>query len=77
MFSLLNGAQDGSVVHVVLAGGFAEPFEQVVNGEIEAFAAPVYDNAGNCVLAEGQEFTMDDYINMTFLLDNVIGTLPE
>lgn len=51
--------------------------DQVINGEIEAFAAPVYDNAGNCVLAEGQEFTMDDYINMTFLLDNVIGTLPE
>lgn len=51
--------------------------DQVLNGEIEAFAAPVYDNTGACVLPEGEEFTMDDYINMTFLLDNVIGSRPE
>ena len=51
--------------------------EKVINHEIEAFTAPVYDNAGNCVLEEGQQFSMEDYIGMTFLLDNVIGSLPE
>ena len=51
--------------------------EKAINGEIEAFAAPVYDNQGNCVLEEGKEFTMEDYMSMTFLLDNVIGSLPE
>ncbi|MFI3312263.1 MAG: BMP family ABC transporter substrate-binding protein [Eubacteriales bacterium] len=50
--------------------------EMVINGEIEVFEGPVYDNQGNCVLEEGEEFTIEDYVNMVFLLDNVVGELP-
>lgn len=48
----------------------------LISGELEVFPTPVYDNLGNLILAEGQTFTMDDYITMLFLLDNVVGNLP-
>lgn len=47
-----------------------------MGGEITAFEGPVKDNKGNEVLAEGKQFTDAELINMMFLLDNVVGTLP-
>lgn len=51
--------------------------DQLMNKEIEVFAAPVYDNVGNCVLEEGKQFTPDDYITMLYLEKNVIGSLSK
>jgi basic membrane lipoprotein Med (substrate-binding protein (PBP1-ABC) superfamily) len=48
---------------------------KLISGEIEVFPAPVKDNLGNTVLAQG-EFSDSELINMMFLLDNVIGKLP-
>ncbi|MDL2214424.1 BMP family ABC transporter substrate-binding protein [Clostridia bacterium OttesenSCG-928-O13] len=50
--------------------------EQLINGEVEVFPTPVMDNQGNEILAEGEEFSIEDYITMLFLLDNVVGSLP-
>jgi basic membrane lipoprotein Med (substrate-binding protein (PBP1-ABC) superfamily) len=48
---------------------------KLISGEIEVFPAPVKDNLGGTVLAQG-EFSDSELINMMFLLDNVIGKLP-
>jgi basic membrane lipoprotein Med (substrate-binding protein (PBP1-ABC) superfamily) len=48
---------------------------KLISGEIEVFPAPVKDNLGKTVLAQG-EFSDAELINMMFLLDNVIGRLP-
>ncbi|MDR2403934.1 MAG: BMP family ABC transporter substrate-binding protein [Spirochaetaceae bacterium] len=48
---------------------------KLIAGEIEVFPAPVKDNLGKTVLAQG-EFSDTELINMMFLLDNVIGKLP-
>ncbi len=49
--------------------------EDLKSGAIEVFPAPIKDNQGNEVLAEGESFTDDELINMMYLADNVIGTL--
>lgn len=51
--------------------------DKMLAGEIPVFQGPVVDNKGNVVLEEGDEFTLDDYTNMMFLLDNIIGDVPK
>jgi basic membrane lipoprotein Med (substrate-binding protein (PBP1-ABC) superfamily) len=50
--------------------------QKIINDEITVFQAPVKDNLGNTVLESG-DFTDAEYIGMMFLLDNVIGSLPQ
>lgn len=52
-----------------------EMYEAIVNGEYTVMAGPIYDNQGNQVLEEGEFFSLEDYLAMDFLLDNVIGSL--
>ncbi|MDR1949072.1 MAG: BMP family ABC transporter substrate-binding protein [Spirochaetaceae bacterium] len=49
---------------------------KLTSGEIEVFAGPVIDNKGNRLLAEGEKFEDQELIDMMFLIDNVIGSLP-
>ena len=53
-----------------------EMYQSIIDGEYTVMAGPIYDNQGNEVLAEGETFTLDELTGMYFLLDNVIGTLP-
>ena len=36
----------------------------------------MYDNEGNLVLNEGEEFSDEKLLDMGLLIDNVIGSLP-
>ena len=53
-----------------------EMYESIVNGDYTVMAGPIVDNKGNEILAEGETFTLQQLIDMYFLLDNVIGDLP-
>ena len=53
-----------------------EMYESIVNGDYTVMAGPIVDNKGNEILAEGETFTLQQLIDMYFLLDNVIGELP-
>lgn len=53
-----------------------EMYNSIVNGEYVVLAGPVVDNEGNELLAEGENFTLEELINCYWLLDNVIGDLP-
>jgi len=52
-------------------------YESIKNGELDFTKGPIYDNKGNCVLEDGKNFTMNDSLSMSFLIDNVIGDLPQ
>ena len=49
--------------------------EQVMSGEIDVFAGPIYDNEGNLVVEEGDTLTEEELFSVMYLVDNVIGTL--
>lgn len=49
--------------------------EQIMAGEIDVFAGPIYDNEGNLVVAEGETVTEEDLFSIMYLVDNVIGSL--
>lgn len=49
---------------------------KVTSGEIKVFEGPLYDNKGELILEEGQEFTDAEWIGMMYFADNVIGNLP-
>lgn len=49
---------------------------KVNSGEVKVFEGPLYDNKGNLVLEEGEEFSDEEWIGMMYLADNVIGDLP-
>ena len=65
-----------SILSADLIAELDEVKGKLASGEINVFAGPVYDNAGNEVLAEGAEFTNEELIGMMFLIDNVVGQLP-
>ena len=50
--------------------------KKVISGEVSVFAGPITDNKGNEVLADGAEFTDEEWIGMMYLAENVIGDLP-
>lgn len=50
-------------------------FEKVKSGEQPVLEGPLFDNQGNQVLAEGEQFTLEELMGCSFLLDNVIGSL--
>lgn len=49
---------------------------KVSAGEIKVFEGPLYDNKGELLLEEGEEFADEEWIGMMYLADNVIGNLP-
>ena len=49
--------------------------KQVMSGEVDVFAGPVYDNQGNLVIAEGDTLHEEDLFSVMYLVDNVIGSL--
>lgn len=53
-----------------------EMYTAIVEGTYQVLGGPVVDNQGNEVLAQGETFTLDELVNCSFLLDNVVGTLP-
>ena len=52
-----------------------EMYDAIVSGDYVVLEGPVYDNQGNQILGEGEQFSIEDYIEMDFLLDNVVGEM--
>lgn len=52
-----------------------EMYDAIVSGKYVVMEGPIYDNQGNQILSEGEHFTLNDYISMDFLLENVIGEI--
>ena len=50
--------------------------QKILDGSYQVMAGPLSDNQGNPLLADGETFTLQDYTDMYFLLDHVIGSLP-
>lgn len=51
-------------------------YQSIIDGQTVVMGGPQYDQDGNELLAEGEQFTLDELINCYWLLDNVIGDLP-
>ena len=49
--------------------------EAIESGELYVFQGPIMDNEGNEVVKEGQSMTDEEILSMTWLVDNVIGTV--
>lgn len=50
--------------------------EMIISGEIDVFSGELRDNQGNVVVPKGETMSDGKMMDMGFLLDNVIGTLP-
>lgn len=50
--------------------------EKLLSGEYVVMEGPLSDNQGNTLLDESESFNLQEYTDMYFLLDNVIGELP-
>ena len=50
--------------------------QKILDGSYQVMAGPLSDNQGNPLLADGETFTLQDYTDMYFLLEHVIGSLP-
>ena len=50
--------------------------EMIISGEIDVFSGELRDNQGNVVVPKGETMSDGQMMDMGFLLDNVIGTLP-
>lgn len=63
----------------VVAEGTIEAVEAakqaIIAGELYVFDGPLYDNQGNEVVADGSSMTDSEILSMTFLVDNVIGSV--
>jgi basic membrane protein A and related proteins len=47
--------------------------EQIISGELEIFAGPIFDNEDNEMVAEGAVMTLDELLSWQWFVDNVIG----
>lgn len=52
-----------------------EKQEEIIDGELEPFAGPIYDNEGNLKYAEGELPTDEELLAMDWFVDNVEGNL--
>ncbi|MGI9601079.1 MAG: BMP family ABC transporter substrate-binding protein [Acidimicrobiales bacterium] len=50
---------------------------QIVDGTFHPFTGPITDNQGNEVLADGEVHNDGDLLGMAYLVDGVIGEIPE
>ncbi|MDH3707447.1 MAG: BMP family ABC transporter substrate-binding protein [Acidimicrobiia bacterium] len=50
---------------------------QIVDGSFHPFTGPINDNQGTEVLAEGVQHTDEELLGMAYLVEGVIGEIPE
>ena len=83
--SYRTGLADGSVklapfganVPEEVQAEIVELQEQILSGEFHPFAGPIYDQEGNVQIAEGEILTVEELEATDYLIEGVIGTIPE
>ena len=50
--------------------------DRIRAGEFQPFVGPVHDQQGNLRVERNTELSLQDIINMDYLVDNVIGRIP-
>lgn len=51
--------------------------DEIARGDFQPFSGPIYGQDGTCKVAPEQSLTPDEIIQADWLLDNVVGTLPD
>jgi len=51
--------------------------EQILSGELHAFTGPINDNAGELRVEEGQIMTDEELLSFDWLVEGVVGEIPE
>lgn len=49
----------------------------LLSGELNPFAGPIKDQSGNVKIEEGQELTVEELESTDYLVEGVIGTIPQ
>lgn len=82
---IIYGFKDGAAKAAdlntaIVPQNIAEEYEAVrqklIDGEIEVFAGPLYDNMGTLRVKEGESLSPTDLIYIDFLVDNIDGLIP-
>jgi basic membrane protein A len=50
---------------------------RILSGEFDVFEGPIYDNAGELRVAEGETMPDEDKLSFDWLVDGVVGEIPE
>ena len=48
----------------------------IINGQLSVFTGPIYDQEGNLRVQEGETLSPVQIVQMDWLVDNVIGSIP-
>lgn len=51
--------------------------EKIISGELNIFAGPIKDNAGNEQVPAGKSLSLDEVLGMNWLAEGVVGTIPK
>jgi basic membrane lipoprotein Med (substrate-binding protein (PBP1-ABC) superfamily) len=51
--------------------------EQIISGELHPFAGPVADNTGEVRVEEGQTMTDEALLSFDWLVEGVVGEIPQ
>ena len=51
--------------------------QEIRSGEFNPFTGPVRDNAGNVVIPEGESATLEQLLETDYLVEGVIGSIPQ
>ena len=49
----------------------------IINGQLSVFTGPIYDQEGNLRVQEGETLSPVQIVQMDWLVDNVIGSIPK
>lgn len=83
--SYRTGMADGSVKLAPFGASVPEDVQaeilalqaQILSGEFHPFEGPIYDQEGNVRIAEGEILTVEELEATDYLIQGVIGTIPE
>ncbi len=67
----------GESVSEETAQKIEEKKQATIDGEFNAFAGPIKDQNGEVRIPEGEEATLDDLFTMDYLVEGVVGKIPE
>ncbi len=51
--------------------------EQIISGELHPFTGPINDNTGELRVEEGQTMTDEELLAFDWLVEGVVGEIPE
>ncbi len=55
----------------------AQEQTRILSGEFDVFVGPIYDNTGELRVAEGETMPDEDKLSFDWLVDGVVGEIPQ